>query len=171
MSKNVGTKQQTTARCVFCNRPGVDHQHIWPKWIRKLIGKDHVARVESIMTGGTLEAPTYAHRKSQGGVHTKSARKVCPKCNRGWMRDIELAAEIPGTKLIKGEQIDLDKESQAKWAILAGQSALMIDLLGKSHNKFPKSDLEFFYTHKTVPPRWYVGIGYFYGPTSQGLRP
>jgi hypothetical protein len=162
MGMKKGTPQ-VTARCVFCNRPGVNHQHIWPKWARKIIGNSS-SRTESVMMGGTLENPVYERRFREGGIETKSARKVCPACNSGWMRDIELAAEAVGAKLLTGKPVDLRKDDQVAIASFIVQSALMIDLVGKKNVKFPKSAFEYFYTNKIPPPDWYVAIGCYGAP-------
>jgi hypothetical protein len=115
------------------------------------------------MISGDIDHPVYLHKSRQGGVFTKTARKVCSQCNRGWMRDIELAAENAGTRLINGQAIDLKQPEQEALASFIFQSALMIDLLGKDKNKFPKAAYDYFYENQKPPRHWYVGIGYYEG--------
>jgi hypothetical protein len=155
-------QKQRRARCIFCDRPKVDHQHIWPKWVRKLAGKIP-DRTESMKVGGTLEKPIYEHKHRQGNVSTKTARKVCPECNRGWMRDIELNAEEIGVKLVKGESVLLGQKEQLILATFIAQSAMMIDLIGKADDRFHPYDYKYFYEHKKPLPHWYIGIGYYVG--------
>jgi hypothetical protein len=162
-------KQQVQARCVFCNRPKVDHAHIWPKWVRDLLPKTP-SRVQSIAGGpappGRLD---YRHKMFLGGVETKSARKVCPSCNRGWMRHIDLAAEEVGSRLILGQQTLLYRKDQETIASFVFLASLLIDLLNKVGDHIPQSDYIYFYEHKAPPPHWYVGIGHYADPPRIGV--
>jgi hypothetical protein len=157
-------KDRTPGRCRFCNEPGVTKEHIWNRWVQKLIPVGG-SRTESVITnsspGSGANASKFSYKKRQGSVHTKQSRKFCSTCNSGWMGLIGEAAKPIAAKLIKGEQIVLRHSEHRALAAWLGLSAIVADLQTQYPYKIPDSDLSYMFSNKSPPLHWYIGIGYY----------
>ena len=97
--------------CGFCNGPGVNQEHVWPYWLRKVI-------LESRAAGGMK----HFHAEIERGGETKKFKspklemKVgmpCESCNHGWMSGLENQVKTFMTQMVyRGDKTLLDPERQ-----------------------------------------------------------
>jgi hypothetical protein len=80
------------------------------------------------------------------------------------MSNIVNTAKPHATKLIKGEQIELDAEQQLAVATWLALSAMMADLNARARRKFPTTDLANMLSYHCPPPHWFMAIGLYEGP-------
>jgi hypothetical protein len=109
--------KQNPGRCAFCGKRGVTKEHIIPGWIKR-----HLPNEEKHIRfrgGKSAEGPTGGTqvRLAQGSAFNAHTRKVCSKCNNGWMSDLEGRARPTLISLIRGENVVLQPDTQL---ILAG---------------------------------------------------
>jgi hypothetical protein len=87
-------------------------EHIFPKWIRDLTPNDGMSLYETTIGA----SPTFVRRVPLDGFVSK---KVCKKCNNGWMSDLEARVESIARSLIGGRSIwDLsapELETVGRW--------------------------------------------------------
>jgi hypothetical protein len=158
--------QQEAGRCIFCGKQGdMSKEHIWSDWLDEVIprGGDHFVTVTSLLNADGNPLPDL-RQKRQGAVHTKKVRRVCRTCNGGWMSNIVNTAKPHATKLIKGEQIELDADQQLAVATWLSLSAMMADLNARAHRKFPTTDLANMFSYHCPPPHWFMAVGLYDGP-------
>jgi hypothetical protein len=93
-------KENTMHRCIFCDRPRKPtNEHIWAKWVRKLIPRDPAAPKRTLHTTGLSVVDENGQVRSSlnlrgnlarsGEMLDRKLRVVCGDCNNGWMNDLQ----------------------------------------------------------------------------------
>jgi hypothetical protein len=109
--------KQGTGQCAFCGGRGITKEHIIAGWIKRLLPTEEKHfRFRGARSGEGPSKRTQL-RLSQGSAFNAHTRKVCGKCNNGWMNDLEKRVQPILIPLIRGEKVVLQPEAQL---ILAG---------------------------------------------------
>src|SRR5258706_16361731 len=90
MSKGKGMRR---GRCALCGGSGMSKEPIWSDWLKAIlprVGTNSQTRIGMFYNQATnvaLIVPTPTIVK-QGDLHARKVRKVCKRCNSGWMSGI-----------------------------------------------------------------------------------
>lgn len=140
--------------CCFCDGSDLSKEHIWAEWMAEYLppGEGHHYAVVrdggGLRPGGNVE--TFWSR--QGAVHTVCVRAVCRRCNNGWMSRLEISVRTHLEPMLKGEQVNLDLESQALLAKYFVMKAMVLDR-NRSPHVFTKEERAAFYSESKIPDR------------------
>lgn len=160
-------KSKLQGTCVFCGKAGVTKQHMWPDWLKSIVprvGNGH----KQFLARFNFSSPDYCEympdiQLKRGPAGARKIRKVCNKCNSGWMGGLETAAKPMLTKMICGEKLALDEASQtaiSAWAMMTSIIAEYTDILTQS---IPASDRRHLMSDRTPTDAWQVWIGNYVG--------
>jgi len=105
--------------CVFCGALKQNKEHVYPRWLRKVMGNYSGALTIVATDRGTKT------RRSEAPFDV-TVKAVCPTCNNGWMRDLEEEARPLLTPMIRGDRLALDLARQRVVARWFAKTAMMM---------------------------------------------
>jgi hypothetical protein len=139
------------SRCVFCGAKPTTKEHIYPKWLRKVVTGDSFITVLETKAGRKVKRP-------QVGFDL-TVNAVCRTCNSGWMSTLENTARPVLTAMIRGEPCVLDAHDQRLVATWVHKTMLMM------YQQAPASDVPLrkahylaMYRDKMPPPGTLVAL-------------
>lgn len=100
-------------------------EHGFPLWLTKFLPGDEGDDVTHTVRDGATEAVEHQWAAKQLDF---AARKVCERCNTGWMNDLENLARPHLVPLIEGQRRVLDAPAQRIVAAWAVKTALALSL-------------------------------------------
>jgi hypothetical protein len=156
-------------RCIFCNSGGVTNEHLFSRWIHKIVppipeATNRLARLRASDIG---EAGTKVRLRAtlkQGDVIHRKARVVCGSCNNGWMNKLEEAARPYLTPLILGQTLMIEPAAQcviSEWIALKAM-VMSFDTVTLS-SPIPEEACHSFKETLTLGSGWDIWIGYYAG--------
>ena len=111
-----------------------------------------------------MSNPMHASVKQhQGHSGTRTARKICKKCNNGWIERLEERIRAPLTEIIVGESVVLDTELRhdiASWLALV---TMMAEFMDPNTISIPPSDYQFLCNNGQPPAEWKIWIARYVG--------
>jgi hypothetical protein len=119
----MATKAGVSATCIFCDDPPDSGEHLWSRWMRRLLHRSWNKQRFEMARNFPREAAPFgelSHWTFQGPTHHKKIKVVCDTCNTGWMSRLESASKFLKPMML-GQQIRLDREAQriiTKWIVL-----------------------------------------------------
>ncbi len=148
--------------CIFCGNRPTTREHTIPRWAYGVLSEDPRGI-----------APDSAHsRHSSTGMQQdwRSANPidfvancVCKACNSGWMSDIETAAQLAISAMIRGEPVALNRQNQDQVAAWLGLKAI-VQRYGQSPPlSVPREWLDHYHTHHRAPDSWTMRISRYAG--------
>ena len=153
--------------CGFCRGPGVNKEHVWPDWLRKII-------LDSRATGGQKAF----HAQIERGGSTSEFKnpnleiKVgmpCSSCNGGWMSALENQVKpFVTTMAYRGEKTLLDAGRQlalTRWII---KTAMVYEFTASPTERkyFSDSERVAFKESFAIPSNLWIWLGRY-----DGVRP
>lgn len=158
------SKQQQQPVCIFCQKRPLTKEHLWPDWLKSIIGKDdtthhdrHLFNADFISDNLIVIEPNLIRKN--GNSLNRTLKIVCEECNNTWMSKIEDKAKTILEALILNKPIKLDRKQQkmiVQWAVLRTIISEFTD--EKTRVVTAKERKEFYQTNE-VPANWYVWIG------------
>lgn len=161
-------KQQ--GRCIFCNGFGLSKQHVIPDWISSLgfpAADNHIQNVygRKFYFGEGVDGVqplTVNHwsKKHNGVLEQRKVRNVCIKCNNGWISVVEQEAKPFIKKMVKGEQIQLDRSGCDKVALAFVLMSILLEYTAPTPRYIIVRSrmLIDIMARKVVPEGWEVGV-------------
>ncbi|WP_439611479.1 hypothetical protein [Reyranella sp.] len=155
-------KIQRAGRCVFCNGTGLTKEHIWSDWL-----KHHLPQTaaHSQMTMPYLYAPgvalilPVAYTQRQGSPGQRKIRRVCARCNGGWMKNAVDRAKPIVERLLRNEGSSLapsECDSLSAWCAI---SCVMAEFTDERTAAIPSADRAFLLANEKPPPEWTICLG------------
>src|SRR5258708_22229096 len=111
--------------CAFCGSRDLSAEHVLPDWLTR-VGLSQAAVVYEV--GPPNRRP---HRWS-GPPFKLTTKRVCRRCNTGWMADLENAAKPLLVRMIQEEALRLEVDDQEVIAAWAHKTALTAMLASSS---------------------------------------
>ncbi|MCX7365202.1 MAG: hypothetical protein NTV97_25690 [Alphaproteobacteria bacterium] len=153
--------------CIFCgSQYQITKEHVFPKWLRSIF----VRAPTDTHTFGFHDAAarrggsSIARRISgQGQVGSKSIRKVCKKCNNGWMHDLEEDARPLLQDLVHGYSrtlSTLDQRILTDWIV---KTTMTSEFLVHDQVAFTQAEREEYRFRRLPRPNWQVWCGFYTG--------
>ncbi|AEI46550.1 hypothetical protein [Runella slithyformis] len=153
--------KQLAGTCIFCQRSGdMSKQHIWPEWMQKIV-EDFQPKTSHTTLGWFPEVDSYYNKKiSNGRPGAQRIRKVCSKCNGGWINnEVEAMMRPIFTDIIQHNTNSISTENQfylALWAVLATMVYEFKDPITMATSQLER---DYLYNTKQIPDRRQVWIG------------
>jgi hypothetical protein len=159
--------KQPHGLCVFCGRPGLTKEHVWPQWTHEFLSKSPVPKNVRVgfTAGASIPSPMIDQRREkQGDVQTLQVRVVCREhCNGGWMSRLETAIVPVLTPLITGQTIDLREQEQKKLAGWIAKTTMMFEYADHKHVSSSSFHRRFLMESGEPPPGWRIWIAQYKG--------
>jgi hypothetical protein len=140
--------------CVFCGRSPDTKEHIFPRWLDRYLPNGRRQELEQARygTGG------YDITRSSVGLDF-TVRKVCARCNGGWMSALEADSIDVLDPLITRLDLRLvSLQHQRQIAVWAVKTAMMLDQT-QPVPLLPQPQLARMRTHRAIPGGTRVWIG------------
>lgn len=152
------------ATCAFCRERGSSEEHVYAKWIAKLVAG----------TGPGAFRLTRRHGRNKTNKHHLglTSRAACEFCNTRWMSDFEESAKPLLAPIIQDQPTRWhsiqDRIVVARWAF---KTALMTDRSGKpKHYTAPDDDFEYLFAHRKPPPSVAILLGRYIPDAGEEFR-
>lgn len=160
-----GDRMRPQGRCVFCENTGLTKQHIWPKWLKEINQPEVTSHTQVLANTDHRNpaAPTPEVRRRQGHSGTRTARKVCKTCNNGWIERLEERVRGPVTKLMQGEPITLDLDTQRLLAAWLTLVTMMVEFTDLGTLASTPESYAYLYQIGEPPPGWKVWMAKYSG--------
>lgn len=108
--------------CIFCGNRPLTKEHIFPRWLAKILTAEVVgSHVSSIRTQRSVAGGSSVQEWPAADVASFVARVVCGECNSGWMSEMEAQAQSVLETMVRGEKTTLMPVNQldlAAWTTL-----------------------------------------------------
>lgn len=108
--------------CIFCGDRPLSREDAWPLWLTQRFPKNKVAIMEA--QRGKKELQTW-HQK---GPKLK-VKCVCPRCNNGWMSQLEGQVKPFVEELLKPKSTLIDTQQQASLGVWSVKNAMVFEAL------------------------------------------
>jgi hypothetical protein len=108
--------------CIFCGALPLTQEHIFPRWLTKILTAAVVGAVTSERTNSSAAGATQQHWPATD-VASYTVRVVCASCNNGWMSHVEGQAQAVLASMVAGEATTLSQAAQldlATWTAMKG---------------------------------------------------
>lgn len=151
------TRPPTGHRCAFCDAPSGSDEHIFARWISRVLGGTFVVKGD--------------HGERSAKTIPLTTDRVCRSCNNNWLSVLENDCKSVLSDLMAGNDARLGEAEQRQVSTWAYKTALMIDLAyagGVQAGYHRQFELE-----RSVPSSALVWIGGYTGSqaVSASVRP
>jgi hypothetical protein len=144
--------------CFFCDGEVPDDappEHVIPQWTQKFRPKGTV--FQHIFD--PAHRPNFKAKKVDVTADT-----VCPRCNHGWMSDLETHASPLLTPMIEGKPQGLDIKQQALISQWVAKTVLTWDQSQPPERRmYPVAFCRWLYEHRLPPPGSCIRLGQYRG--------
>ncbi|WP_457425661.1 hypothetical protein [Roseateles sp. P5_E7] len=161
-------KSKAPARCVFCGAFGVTKQHVWADWMNDLTDELETGSAQNLirsdfLPGGRVAIFAPQLRFPRGPFRTKKIRRMCGKCNGGWMSEIENNAKPYITKLVLGESLTLNQDTCTALAAWSCLFSIVAEYTDERTQAIPHSDCLHLMKFRTAPAGWHIWAASYVG--------
>ncbi len=157
---------QTRSTCKFCGGEGLSDEHIFAKWIGRLLAKDVPPGARYVFRHRS------AHPEAGVAEHDKTAslpayrtRSFCTRCNNGWMSRLEERVRPILEPLILGEPRTLSRSDQETLAFWATKTLLGFQSIDHPTTKWARPE-DYAALHEAQAPLPYSQV--WLGATDDG---
>lgn len=155
--------------CIFCGRPGLSKEHVWPEWTHEFVPREHAGKNVRAAFKVNMQDPTNivpeTKEQRQGSVNTLQVRVVCKKhCNSGWMSRLENRVRSILTPLILGQSILLSEEDQKTLAAWIAKTGMVFEFARQRSDASSSLVQRRHLMNNLEPPfGWNIWIGHYRG--------
>jgi hypothetical protein len=150
--------QGRVGRCAFCGGTGLSNEHIIAGWIKRLLPDETQHFRFRGSKPGKSSSTTTQLRLSQGTAFTAKTRKVCVRCNKGWMSALEAQVRPLLTPLIRGDKISLPPEAQAVVAGWVAKTVMAADTLYPESSAISQAERSIVAATNRPPEGWMIWL-------------
>jgi hypothetical protein len=150
-------KIPTVPNCIFCGKPPTTKEHVFPKWLIRLMDEWYAKRF------GPKDPRIPPIWECIDGVGSKSeirlenleivVKCVCKKCNGGWMGEIQNNHAKPViTRLLEEGPHTINRQDYTSLTIWSVMTSMMLDIRNEpDERRFTKDDhFHFWNTHRIL---------------------
>jgi hypothetical protein len=170
MAKKGNKPKKPQGRCVFCDGTGLSKEHVWSDWLNTLIPKNeaHGESSAGLCVAAHTAEVTWTidpvERSRQGPVISRKIRKVCEKCNNGWMSEAVNRAKPVVEKMALSECVKLSREEVANLAGWIALTNIMQEFANPAGSSaIPATDRTYLMQHMVPPESWSIWVGHYVG--------
>jgi hypothetical protein len=162
-------KPQVAGRCVFCNGLNLTKEHIWSDFLTKRglvpAAMSHTnMRTKITRSSGKVAfiAPEVPDER-QGALIQRQIRRVCKKCNPGWMRDIVNEAVPIVESIILGLNPSLGAAEQRALTLWITLACIMAEYTDEKSAGVSQIERTLLQMTKAPLPNWIIYVGRYRG--------
>ena len=135
--------------CIFCGQPRLSKEHLFPGWLRKYFPRS----ADDSHTFGRISDrnPTWDIQSRQGHSGSKKVRKVCKRCNSGWISGLDKSASNIFPPFIEGTPTEVTPEMQRATATWLVKIAMVSDSLPGKSSRVTQDHRTHLMTHLGAP--------------------
>jgi hypothetical protein len=154
--------------CVFCGRPGLSKEHVWPQWTHEFVPRETAGRNVRAAGKVSMENPklvvTEMKRERQGSVNTLQVRVVCKQhCNNGWMSILEERVKPILTPLMLGQSVELGQREETILATWITKTVMMFEFAYPKNVSSSTEQRRHVMNNQEPPPGWHIWIAHYHG--------
>src|SRR3954451_18649741 len=122
-------------RCIFCGGGRMSKEHVWADWIGDILpppAPPFGSRPLSLSQKGYSEGGRLfleEQMPKQGDFGSKKIRKVCKKCNSGWMSRLQNKAKSLLIPLLEGEDCEIPPQEMVTIASWVTMTTMVAEFL------------------------------------------
>ncbi|WP_426254523.1 hypothetical protein [Sphingomonas sp. DC2300-3] len=142
-------------------------EHYYARWLRKYLPPDgettshNVLRPDGLFETGTMRADR--------SLYAQTIRKVCKRCNGGWMSRLQVKVKPILQPLVSGETNSVPSSTQADLARWLTMSFMVHEQSVPDLVTTPFDVRRHFSSNQDVPPHWRILLGrVISGSTNKG---
>ena len=156
--------------CIFCGKPGVTKEHVWPAWLLPYLPRDAVNH-ELLDETHYRTHVERAVRRHAGAPHSGTLRIVCRSCNNGWMSILQNEAKPILLPLVLGEPRTLFRKDQTILAAWMSMFAMVAEFRSKTERRVAVTpdQRRYLMDHRHPPAHWKIWIGHFQRAQLKGV--
>jgi hypothetical protein len=158
-------KPKPQGKCIFCDGIGSSKEHVWSDWLKDIMpgptAKKHVHW--GYRTNYESNPPTKYSNVKNGDMNQRKVRKVCKKCNNGWMGGIVEAAKPIATAMILDQETNIDRKSQTDLSAWIALATIMAEFNDPPTAAIPVQDRQRLLENHCPPDHWSIYIGRYSG--------
>jgi hypothetical protein len=140
--------------CVFCGGPRVTNEHVFPQWLNRYLPPGRLQQIEQTRYGPGEYDITRLHIGLDFRI-----RKVCARCNNGWLSRLETESVDILDPLISSLKMQLlPLAAQRQIALWATKTAMMVDNT-QVDPILPTMKLARMRSHRAIPGGTRIWIG------------
>jgi hypothetical protein len=162
---NIAPRQnpRPPGQCIFCGRTGVTHEHLFSDWLRELFprSKDDSHTLARLIAW--TPRPTFSRRIKQGHSGTRTVRKICRRCNSGWLSLIDDGARNFAIPLIRGEAVTVTVTAQRALATWLAKIAMVANSHDPKTSVVLQVDRDWIRKQSLPPIVWQIWMGFYDG--------
>lgn len=149
-------------KCIFCGGSGLSKEHLFSEWLA-----DFFPRAElDTHTFGVIEfnpRRLVSSRSRPGHSGSKKIRKVCTKCNSGWISLIDDSARRALSPIFLGFGGTLTPATQAAIANWIAKIVMVGDAINPEKAKVTQAERDWIRLNRTPPANWQMWIATYAG--------
>lgn len=150
--------------CIYCGGTNLTKEHVIADWTSAYMGKnvaDHGKLSIQIDLPGTSNEKIVesAIKKISGDPRSRSVRRVCLDCNRGWMSKQQQFAKPIAVPLILGESAKVSRAGQRTLAIWIMMTVMVSEFSDPDLGGIPAQDRHLLRLFQHPVPNWKIFIG------------
>ena len=155
--------QQERARCAFCGGPGASHEHVFGEWLKKLFpnsAKEKHVRIsgrQRLAQSGKI-VPSQITSIREGHAFTTTTRKICRKCNNGWMSKLEGEVAPILIPMIRDEPITLNAQAKLTLASWITKTVMTADTAEPNAMAITQAERTGLMETKRPPNQWQIWL-------------
>lgn len=153
-------------RCIFCGNTGVSKEHVWAEWLGQVVPAGLPARAYNHFWASADQPRKWIAQNSiyqPAHPGTRKIRKVCIKCNTGWMSRLQSQAKNCLTPLLLGQTPVVSAASQKIIARWSAVTAVVADFMDPRAQCVSAEDRRWLAREEGLPPNWLVWAGRYAG--------
>lgn len=140
--------------CVFCGGAPVTNEHVFPQWLNRYLPAGQVQQIEQTRYGPGEYNVTRLHVGLDFRI-----RKVCARCNNGWLSRLETESiDILNPLISSLEMQMLSLATQRQIALWATKTAMMMDNV-QIDPILPTVKLARMRSHRAIPGGTRIWMG------------
>lgn len=157
--------------CIYCGKTNpMSKEHIIANWVGNVIEvpyKSSILLHERFARNDTLFQKEKPERHST--IINKKLRRVCIKCNTGWMRGLQDDTKPVVGPLIRGDWHEIDRKKTAIISAWAAMTVMNIDYSFYDPPGVSDSERRFLMENRRPPGNWRIYMGRRTGEQSVGI--
>ncbi len=143
--------------CIFCGQRPLTDEHVWPQWLSGVIS---LGKMVDVSRASGAEGVANTRQSWTAPPFTTTVKRVCERCNTGWMSRLEDSAKPLLTPMISGQSAVLSPDDQRVVAIWAFKTILMFQWTHADREVYvPQEHYQSLYSNGKVPDDVTVSLG------------
>lgn len=149
--------------CIYCNGPGLTHEHMWADWLRHYIPRtktQHGYRKQIVFPEKIQQSVYY----KTGDAHARRIRRVCLSCNTGWMSRLQEAARPHLEPMLEGRKVSLHRKAQTTLAAWVAMMVMTAEFVDDAMVAIPADERQFLMERRRPKGHWQIWLSVSQNP-------